>query len=236
LDISETLKKLVELQKTDSGLDELERAQKGFQKEIAALEANVAALKNRIQEEKKALEDLLKRRKTMEIETGTQENKITKYLGQQNEVKSNEQFTALKHEIEKSREEKGKSEEKVIELLFQEDDQKAKIQASTQELALAEKKAQEDQKDIQQKIADCDKAARDKKAERQKQLADIPPDFAEGYEKLRNNGKKIAMAEAQDDQTCSGCHMNISPQVLNEIRKEIGIQRCTCGRYLYMND
>ncbi len=233
LDFAETLQKLVELQKTDSGFDELERVKKGFQQEIATLEANILTLKNHVQNEKKVMEDLLKQRKTQEIEAGTLETKISKYLGQQNEVKSNEQFTALKQEIEKSKEDKAKAEEKVLESLFKEDEQKAKILVLSQQLSAAEKKAAEDKKDIQQKIADCDKSVLEKKEERKKQLAEIPAEFAEGYEKLRNNGKKIAVAAVQEDESCSGCHMNVSPQILNEIRKNIAVQRCNCGRYLY---
>jgi uncharacterized protein len=236
LDFAETLQKLVELQKTDSGFDELERIKKGFLQEIATLDANLLALKNHVQDEKKAMEDLLKQRKTQEIEAGTLETKISKYLGQQNEVKSNEQFTALKQEIEKGKEDKAKVEEKVLESLFKEDEQKLKIQNLSQQLAQAEKKTAEDKKDIQQKVTDCDKSVLEKQEERKKQLAQIPPEFAEGYEKLRNNGKKKAVAEVQEDQSCSGCHMNVSPQILNEIRKNIAIQRCNCGRYLYVKD
>lgn len=236
MELAETLKRLVELQTTDSGLDELERLKKGFRQEIAALESQVTGLKAKIQEEKKALEELLKQRKSQEIEVGTLETKITKYLGQQNDVKSNEQFTALKQEIEKSREEKAKAEERVLEFLFKEDEQKATVQKLTQGLAEAEKKSAQDKKDIEQKISDCDRSAQEKKNERQNQLAALSEDFARGYEQLRNTGKKIAVAQAQEDQTCSGCHMNIPPQILNEMRKNIAIQRCACGRYLYIKD
>jgi len=236
LHFSEALEKLVELQTTDSGLDELERLKKGFHQEIAVLDTQVTDLKNRIQIEKKTLEDLAKQRKTLEIEVGALDTKITKYLGQQNEVKSNDQFTALKQEIEKGKEEKAKAEEKVLEFLFKDDDQKAKIQKLTQELAQAEKKAAEDKKGIQQKISDCDRSVVEKKGERQKQLAGLPEEFAQGYEQLRNSGKKVAVAQVQEDQTCSGCHMNIPPQILNELRKNIAVQRCTCGRYLHIKN
>ena len=232
LDFVETLKKLVELQATDSGLDELEKLKKGFKQDIQNLENGVAASKNALQEAKKALENLQKERKALEIEIGALDNKIAKYLGQQNEVKSNEQFAALKHEIEKSKEEKGKLEEKVLEFLFLDDEQKKKIQALTQDLAAAEKKDADQKKALLEKIADCDKAALEKKGERQTQLSRIPAEFAEGYEALRNNGKRIAVAKVQEDMTCSGCHMNIPPQVLNEMKKNIAIQRCNCGRYL----
>jgi predicted nucleic acid-binding Zn-ribbon protein len=236
LDFAETLQKMAELQKTDSGFDDLERLKKGLLGQIALLDAEVSVLKNRIQGEKKSLEEMLKQRKTQEIEVGTLDTKISKYLGQQNDVKSNEQFAALKQEIEKSKEDKAKAEEKVLELLFKEDEQKAKVQTLNQQLAEAEKKAADGKKDLQQKIADCDKAVVEKKEERKRQLAGIPEDFAEGYEKLRNNGKKIAVAQILEDGSCSGCHMNVSPQIVNEIRKNIAIQRCNCGRYLYVKD
>jgi uncharacterized protein len=236
LDFVETLKKMMELQKTDTGLDELEKIKKVFLQEVTTLDANVTALKGRIQEVKKELENLQKQRKTFEIEIGTLETKISKYLGQQNEVKSNEQFTALKLEIEKGKEEKSKVEEKVLECLFKEDEQKQKIQNLNQELEQAEKKATADKKNLQEKISDCDKATGDKKEERKRELAELPEEFAESYEKLRNNGKKIAVAEIREDLTCSGCHMNIPPQILNEIKKNIAIQRCNCGRFLYVKD
>ncbi len=232
LDFNETLKKLAELQTTDSGLDDLERLKKGFNQNIAALENGVKALKTAVQDAKKALEVLQKDRKTLEIEIGTLDNKVTKYLGQQNDVKSNEQFAALKQEIEKSKEDKGKLEEKVLEFLFLDDEQKKKIQALAQDLAAAEKKDADERKSLLDKIADCDKATLEKKSERQKKIAEIPEEFAVGYEALRNNGKKIAVAKIQEDLTCSGCHMNIPPQVLNEMKKNIAIQRCNCGRYL----
>lgn len=236
MEFSEELKKIVELQQTDSGLDELERIQKGFRQDITHLEEDVTALQNRLQEEKKGLENVVKQRRNLEIEASAFQNKIDKYLGQQNEVKSNEQFTALKQEIDKSKEEKARAEEKVLEFLFKEDEQKAKIQKMVQQLSLAEKKAANEKKGIEDKIADCEKTALEKKEERQKQLAELPSDFAEGYEKLRNNGKKIVVAEVLEDQTCAGCHMKIPPQIINEMRKNLIIQRCNCGRYIYIKD
>ena len=227
---------MVELQRIDSGLDELERLKKNLQQGSATLDANVTALKGKVQEAKKDQEDLMKQRKTLEIEVGALDQKVTKYLGQQNEVKSNEQFLALKQEIEKSKEDKVKIEEKVLEGMFREDEQKKKIQDLAALLSQAEQKAADEKKDNQQKIADCDKAAADKKEERKKQFAVLPEDFAQGYESLRNHGKKIAVAQVLEDHTCGGCHMNVPPQTLNEIKKNIAIHRCDCGRYLYSKD
>lgn len=234
LHFAETLQRLVELQTTDSGLDELERLKKGFQKDINTFEGEVAVLKTRIQEGKKALEDLAKARKTFEIEVGSIDQKIKKYQSQESEVKSNEQFTALKHEVEKGKEDKAKAEEKVLECLIQEDEQKLKNQELAKLLETAEKKAAADKKVLQDKIDDCDKAAQGKRELRTKQFAEVPPDFAASYEGLRTHGKKIAVAEISEESICGGCKMQVPPQMLNEIKKNIAIQRCDCGRFLYV--
>lgn len=231
---AETLKRLVELQTTDSGLDELEKLKKGFLKEITTFEGEVASLKIRIQEGKKAMEDLAKERKTFEIEVGTIDSKIKKYQSQESEVKSNEQFTALKHEVEKGKEDKGKAEERVLETLIKEDEQKLKNQELAKLLDVAEKKAAADKKVLQDKIDDCDKAALGKREERVKQVAGIPEEFAAGYESLRSHGKRIAVAEISEESICGGCKMQVPPQMLNEIKKNIAIQRCDCGRFLYV--
>jgi predicted nucleic acid-binding Zn-ribbon protein len=227
---------MIELQAVDSGLDELEKLKKRFRADIATLETAVTECKTRLQTEKKAQEELAKKRKTLEMEAGTLDSKIKKYQGQEAEVKSNEQFTALKAEIEKAKQEKAQIEEKELEILFLEDEQKKKIQAAAEDLSGAEKKASEDKKNLDQKIADCEKASTDKNAARQVCLAGLDLEFAQGYEALRHNGKKIALAQVMEDATCSGCRMQVAPQILNEINRNRAIQRCTCGRYIYRKD
>lgn len=231
---TEILEKLVQVQHTDSGRDELERLKKDHLARITAIDKQVADLKTRIAQEKKALEDQAKARKTFEIEVGTLETKIKKYQGQEAEVKSNEQMLALQHEVAKAKEDRSKAEEKALEGLFQEDTLKARIQELQEQLVRDEKKAEEDKKDLRSKIEELDRAMAEKLKERSGQVLELPEDFREGYEKLRNTNKKIAVAKVSEDQTCGGCHMNVPPQTVNEVKKGIAIQRCDCGRYLYL--
>ncbi len=232
----EALEKMVALQTTDSGLDELEKLKKGFLQEISDLEKDLENVKGRVQEAKKSQEELVKRRRSLEVEVVSWDNKIKKYQDQEPEVKSNEQFIALRSEIEQAKAEKGKVEEKILEILFQEDEAKKKGQELASELAKGEKKVAEDRKTLQGKIEDCDKAAEGKNAERVKQLGEVPEEFSQIYESIRNHGKKIAVAAIEEDHMCGGCHMTIAPQVINELRKNIKIQFCRCGRFIYLKD
>lgn len=230
----EILEKLVQVQRTDSGRDDLERLKKDHLAKIAAIDKQVADLRSRIVTEKKALEEQAKARKTLEIEMGTLETKIKKYQGQEGEVKSNEQMLALQHEVAKAKEDRTKAEERALEGLFNEDTLKAGIQGLQEQLARDEQKAEQEKKDLQSRIGELDKALAEKLSERGAQLKELPDEFREGYEKLRNTNKKIAVAKVSEEQICGGCHMNVPPQILNEVKKGIGIQRCDCGRYLYL--
>jgi predicted nucleic acid-binding Zn-ribbon protein len=234
LELAESFERLIALQATDSGLDELEKLKKRSLRDIEALQGGVMGLQARLQAGKKAMEELAKERKTAEIEVGSFETRIRKYQGQESEVKTNEQLAALRHEIEKSQEEKGRAEERVLEILFKEDEQRKVNQGIAAELAEAEKKAAADRKALEEKIADCDRAAKDKMAVREGQLAGLPPDLAEGYTILRKAGKRPAVAEVQEDGTCGGCHMNVPPQTVHQVRKNLAVERCDCGRYLYL--
>jgi uncharacterized protein len=236
LEQNDVLVELIELQRLDSGLDGLEKIKKNFLSDIAAIDANIQSLKDTLQTEKKGHEELMKWRKSQEIEMGTLDSHIVKYTRQQNDVKSSDQVTALGLEIDKRKLAKTVIEENILETLMKEDEQKDQIKKSTQILAEEEKRAAAEKTEIKQKIADCDKAIADKKQERANQLAKVEEPYNRGYENLRNKGKKLAVVAVTEDNNCGGCNMNVPPQVLHEIRQKISIKTCQCTRYLYIKD
>ncbi|HVM32016.1 MAG TPA: C4-type zinc ribbon domain-containing protein [bacterium] len=232
--LTETLQKLVELQTTDSGRDQLEKHRQALLDKLDLEAARIAALKKQSLEDKKAAEDFAKQRKTLEIEVGSLETRLKRYQSQLDEVKNEKEYEALKQEIEKHKQDKTRLEEKVLEILFQEDAQKEKIAVLAGQITADEKRYAEDQKEIGLQVADCEKAMAEKMAERQVHLAALPPEEAQGYEALRQRGKKIAVAAVLENHTCGGCHMAVAPQLLMEVKNGRKINRCDCGRYLYL--
>jgi predicted nucleic acid-binding Zn-ribbon protein len=232
--LTDIINKLVELQTADSGDDHLEKHRQSLLDKLDLAAARVSALKNQAIEEKKTQEGLAKQRKTFEIEVGALETRLARYQSQLDEVKSNKEYEALKLEIEKHKEEKNKLEEKILEILFQEDTQKEKIKNLASQIAADEKKTTEEKQEISLQIADCEKAMAEKKAERRLHLAALPEEDARGYEALRTRGKKIAVAAVLEDNTCGGCHMAVAPQLLMEVKNSRQLTRCDCGRYLYL--
>lgn len=232
--LTEILDKLIELQTADSGHDQLEKHRQSLLDKLDLERAKIKALKTQLLEEKKTTDDFSKRRKTLEIEVGTQETRLSRYQGQLDEIKSNKEFEALKAEIEKLKGEKTRAEESILEILFQEDVQKEKMKNLSEQIETDERKAVEGKVEIDLQIADCEKAMAEKKAERGRFFSELPPEEARGYEALRGRGKKIAVAAVLENHTCGGCHMAVAPQLLMEVQNGRQINRCDCGRYLYL--
>jgi predicted nucleic acid-binding Zn-ribbon protein len=236
---TDVLLRLIEIQKNDGALDALAREKQAALDELDLLQAKVKALEDQVVVEKKGLEQLAKARKTIELEIGAKETQISKYQNQLLDVKSNDQYAALQHEIEKMRAEKAKQEDKVLEALLQDDEVKKRIQNLSVQVDAEKKVLAEDRKGLEEKVTNLDLAAVAKNREREALLAkaeeEMPSDL-ESYEAIRSSGKKVAIARIRDGENCEGCHMSISPQILQEVRQGMQLVRCTCGRFLYMED
>ena len=233
---TEVLERLVELQKCDGALDQLAREKQAVQDEIGLFQVKVKALEDQMLVGKKRQEEIAKARKTLEIEVGTHDTKIAKYQTQLLEVKSNDQFHALQHEIEEAKTAKAQLEEKVLEAMFRDDEVKVKIQALALRIDTERKKLADERKTLDAKLADLEKAAGEKAKEREtlhgKAREELPNDL-EGYDAIRRSGKKVAVARVLNREICEGCHRNVPAQTFNEIRLGIQLVRCSCGRYLY---
>jgi hypothetical protein len=235
---TEVLERLVVIQKNDGALDSLARERQAGVDELDLLQAKVKAVEDQMALEKKGQEVLAKARKTVEIEVGAKETQISKYQNQLLEVKSNDQYQALQHEIEKTKSDKAKLEEQILEAMFKDDEMKKRLQALAHQADEDKKRLAEERKVIEAKIAELDRAAVEKRKERDEVLAkareEMGPDV-ESYEAIRKSGKKVAVARIQDE-NCEGCHMSVSPQTLQEVRRGIQLVRCTCGRFLYYEE
>jgi len=232
----EVLERFIELQKNDSALDSLAKERQAALDQLDLHQAKVKAVEEQMALEKKGQEQLARARKTVEIEIGTKDGQISKYQNQLLEVKSNEQYQALQHEIDAARAEKARLEEKVLEAMFRDDEMKKRIAALSHQAEEDKKKLADERKILEAKVADLQKAAADKRKERdglvEKAHDEMSSDL-ESYDAIRKSGKKVAEAKVLDGETCEGCHMSVPPQTLQELRRQTQLVRCVCGRFLY---
>src|ERR1035438_2803935 len=103
------LKYLIELQAVDFRLIELRDRLSKFPKRLAEVEGRVTTAKQQIATSKEALTTSLKERKTFEMDVEQWKERAKKYRGQSSEVKTNESYKALLHEIANAEDEVAKA-------------------------------------------------------------------------------------------------------------------------------
>jgi len=234
--IAENLKALVRVQNADHEADAFDKARQEALDALDLAEARLKACRQRLEDDRKALLEVQKQQKAMEIEVASLDAKVSKYQNQLFEVKSNKDYDALKAEIENAKTEKTRIEDRILEGLFHQDEQKKAIENLSRQVEEDAKKAAADKQALLAKASDCQKQAAEKRAERETFLAEIDREWAEAYRQLRESGKKTAVAEITEDLMCSGCRMAVPQQTVLEVRRAYQIIRCSCGLLLTVKD
>jgi predicted nucleic acid-binding Zn-ribbon protein len=87
--------------------------------------------------------------------------------------------------------------------------------------------------ELQARKADLEKQHADGSVKRKALLDGIPEELLSLYEETRKRRAGIALAQVHND-TCTVCHMRVSPQCVINTRKGTKIEMCdSCQRILY---
>ena len=227
------LERLVELQRLDSEIAELEAAaaaipgqirtsQEEFHQVKAAFEA-AAAETDRMQK--------LRRQKERELEELS--GQLRKRQGRLFEIKTNQEYSAVLKEIEGLKEKISTLEEEILLLLD-------RIEAAVKTLAREEgglrSKQAEFLKDQQQKeteLRELEGRLSALRGARKGQSKGVESSLLQQYLRLLKSRAGLAVAAARNG-SCKGCHVALTPQLYNEVRRNEEILTCEgCGRILY---
>jgi predicted nucleic acid-binding Zn-ribbon protein len=231
----EDLKVVVQLQDLDNRIRELQHEVAALPKHIAQIEKTLESHIRRLEAGRAALAANQRERKTLEGDIQVQEQKISKLKNQMLEAKTNEQYTAFRHEIDYCENEIRKFEDRILDRMAESEPLEVNIKSA--ETALVKEK---------QQVETEKNAARDRTALDRAQLAEalskraalvaaVTPSVYADYESLRRTRKGHAVAEAVEG-LCNACHMTIRLQFLQDLRRGDRVMFCeSCGRILYYN-
>jgi uncharacterized protein len=183
-------------------------------KQLADLEAKLNGTLQSLEANKQKAAKTVADRKKLEGNIQDLEQKNSKYRGQLTEVKTNEQYRALLHEIEFNENQIKKIEDDILVLMERDEELRKESQAIQHQLQ-KEKTLVEFEK----------KAAESQVAEDRTILAELYHHIV----KVRG----VALARATQD-SCQACHVRIRPHVVSQVISGESIITCdSCGRILY---
>ncbi|MEW6455993.1 MAG: C4-type zinc ribbon domain-containing protein [Acidobacteriota bacterium] len=230
------LKSLIELQAIDIDLKNIEKELNIIPVLLSEIDKSVEEERQKVSFIEAKMDENQKRRKELESQTIAIKNEIVNLKTQQHKKKlTNEQYLALKEDIELNQEKIEEIEDLILEEMLLADEIEKEIRESEKVLSQVEKKAKEEKTKIERKKTDLEKKQKEIVIIREGVLSKISSQYLNLYLRIAKKRDGIVLSPVYDE-FCSVCHMRIRPQVINELKKSISVITCeNCDRILYWN-
>src|SRR5271169_133307 len=225
---------LLRLQEADKEIRRLQDEIAELPKRVAAIEHMLADTKAQLEKAQSAVKaDEASRRKYDTAITDLR-GKISKYRDQSLDVKTNDQYKALLHEIQFSEKEIAANEDKILEMMVNADARDKEVKAAQSELKAEAAEIEKEKEEARQTTAKDEKLLAEWRAKRDQIRTSVNEDLLRHYErvsKFRGSG----ISEVRDHQ-CMACRVMLRPQTYNEVRSGQQTVVCdSCQRILYFN-
>jgi predicted nucleic acid-binding Zn-ribbon protein len=232
------LKSLIELQAVDFRLIGIRERLARFPKRLAEVEAGVAAARHQVSAAKEAHTTGLKERKTYEMDVEQWKERAKKYRNQSAEVKTNEAYRALLHEIQNAEAKVAKAEDRLLERMVAGEEYDRQVKAAESAVKEIEAAANKERREIQAEYNAAQKELAAAEAARAAAIAAVPEDLVDHYERIAKRHGGIALAEIHGE-GCGQCGVHIRPHVIQQLQRDGNEEffHCeTCTRILYYAD
>ena len=226
--------KLLELQIADKEIRKLQDEVAALPKRVAVIEQKLAGTKAHLEKARTAAKGDETNRKKFEAAIKDLQGKISKYRDQSLDVKTNEQYKAILHEIQFAEQEIRLNEDRILEVMVNVEAREKDVKAAEAELKAETAEIEKEKEDARKVAAEDQKKLSEWNAKRDALRHGISEDILRQYErvaKFRGTG----LAEVRE-QKCMGCQVMLRPQTYNEVRNGEKVMVCeSCSRVYYFN-
>lgn len=234
--ISEELKSLIELQVIDTAIADLIRQKNRLPEIINEAKQFLTASQADLLNVKTSYDNLLKEKRTKEQAVEDEDAKIEKLKSRTSQIKTNEEYQALIREVDAAKRTKTKEEDALLVVLEKAEDVKKELNDKEQKVKEEEKKFAAEESRIKADFTIVEDELNKLLKSRDEHGSRIGKDLLKRYTQLFESKNNLAVAAVKNG-NCLGCHMNIPPQTLTEIKKNSKIIQCfNCSRILYWKD
>ncbi len=231
--MKEALKTILEIQELDMKMLRLMRVKKERLKEIEQIEALRKELHQQMAEKENEIVDFGKQTQVFEQKIQEISAKMKKLESQQGSVKKVEEFNALTQEMTSLERERINTEQKVSDIVDKRVAGEELLNKIKESLQTSEISSTSLENEIKDSIRLINTEGSSLKAERDQLARKANPEVLQIYERLLRN-KKDRVIVPIENRTCSGCHIALTAQHENIVRKGENLVFCEhCSRIHY---
>lgn len=227
------LKALMELQALDTAADGLRRRLAELPGAELAIEKSLEAARTAVEAAKAALADNAQARRALEKDVAAVDTRLSRFDDHRAAVKTNQEYTALLHEIATAKSEKDAVEEKLLLLMEEADTLTAGQKAAERSLADESTHARDARSALEAERGQIEQELARLAVERAREASALDAALLAKYAQLLKQRRGLAVARMAGD-ICEACHVRLRPHVTQQIRRNDAIVQCdSCQRILY---
>lgn len=224
---------LARIQEKDQWLENLRHEIEEGPKRIQITEQEKEELEQGLDAEKHRIEEIKKRQKQYETEVEDGMERIKKSKNRLLSIKNNREYQAVLKEIDEIDRGIKDKEDKILGFMEESERLQQSFEARVKDLAIVRQRFEKLVEAIQNEVA----LARERVLKEEKDRADmaknVRSEILNIYERLRIRKGGIVVSQVINA-TCSGCNMNIPPQMYNELQRRDTLKFCpNCERIIY---
>lgn len=227
------LKPILEIQELDMQMIQLMRLKKERQTDLDNIHAVRNDLQSKAESKQAEILELKKNSRLIEGEINEHVAKLKKLEQQQSSIKKVEEFNALSHEMTQTDKERAAKELKLSDLIDKISVEEDLLKQIQQSLETTQDSSKVLEAEISESINRINKEGRVLKDQRDAKVATVDPEVFRIYERLLRN-KKDRVIVPIENRCCSGCHIMLTAQDENLVRKGERLVFCEhCSRIHY---
>ncbi len=204
-------------------------------KKMEALDLNLELLKESGFAMESELKDLKKKYRAMEDEIRFSQSQEKKNQEKLRSVKTNKEYQSSLKEIEDLKKKMSAMEDDMLQVLEEIDHLESLVSEKRNEAEILSQKIEEDKKAIQKESDTSEKNLANIREKIEEAIKVVDPALFNRYNWVQQKVGRLAIVSVVKA-VCQGCHLNIPPQMYNELHRGDTIKFCPhCQRMIYWN-
>jgi len=232
----DALKVILEIQELDMKMIQLMHLKRQRQKELDTISGNKSSLSQRVIDKEA---EILEIKKLIRLAEGDHTEilaKIKKLESQQNAIKKVDEYNAITHEISTADRERLAKEQRLSDFYDRLAVEEEVLKSLNENLDAIAESSKILETEIQESIRQINEEGRVLKEQRDQLVEQADPEVFKVYERLLSN-KKDRVVVPLENRCCSGCHIMLTAQHENLVRRGERLVFCEhCSRIHYWQE